>query len=114
MDNWLSIVAECVRQIEADGADSDTWLSQGCRQDRDTEERWSRSGPRLALVSTFNGPMCHPLALNVVLLRYATLNTLLQIHPGPHGADTPTLHLPRTGLGLVLVEPPGAVLNGHD
>ncbi|KAL6465405.1 hypothetical protein MHYP_G00255380 [Metynnis hypsauchen] len=75
-DNWRAIVAKYVRQIEADGSDSDTWLSQGCSEGRDSEEGWCRN---------------------------AVLNALRLPHCGQHGGGYPNTPSSPTGLGLVPV-----------
>lgn len=95
MDNWLAIVAKYVRQIEADGSDSDTWLSQGCSEGWDTGEGWCGSGPCLALVTAFNRPMC-PCSPSIRCC-WDTRRWTRSSKPTEDGtgAVTPTLHLPQ-------------------
>lgn len=106
-DNWPAIVAKYVRQIEADGSDSDTWLSQGCGEDWDSEEGWCRSGPRLALVSAFNRPMC-PCSPSMCCCRdtqHWTFSSCPTVDS--MGAATPTLHLPQQAWVWSLSNPLG-------
>lgn len=109
-DNWSAIVVKYVRQIEADGSNSDTWLSQGSEDGLDSGEGCCGSGPCLALVIAFNRPMW----LYSPPMWCCWETPCWRLQPGPlkdsMGAATAALHLPH-GFGIVPLEPLGIWMN---